>query len=531
MEVYSKLSPTDQQKFVDQSVKDFHGDNALLPLPRVFSAEDMDILKKGVSQRARALQLFLKDYYSGQKGYATSGVIPEAAVQAALNRSMENGLPDFSASKSFNFWYGPDVLRDSNGNFRVVEDNLGFIGGMGDLALARKSLIKNIPEYKDAVNKTASPDFFYEKMAENYKAMAQENGGIALLISYPPKMSSDNEDVRVRKIFKNHGVETFNFREKNNSEINYLSMEKDGLYLITPKPEKAFPGRTKVPKKKKVGHVILDLESQHIDALYDKNYRRHVFDEVENVVEGTNVPKADRLKVADLGKRDPITGEWDEKPMVKWLQTRGKKLFGSSGLEPTGYEGFWELVKDGKVSVTNQLGNEFINDKGFYPYVEDLIRHYLNEEPILKNIETFPAVTFDKNGNAVPNQEILARAKKSPADYVIKGVNGRGGDSVWIGKKMTQAEFESVLGQVSKNPLYYIFQKYTPLSVIKVMGEDYIVDARLISDVSSTGVISAGVPWVRATPKSGNGKVNISDRGKEVTGIAENPVDCNKLLH
>jgi uncharacterized circularly permuted ATP-grasp superfamily protein len=174
--------------------------------------------------------------------------------------------------------------------------------------------------------------------------------------------------------------------------------------------------------------------------------------------------------------------------------------------------GFWDAIFKGKVSCSNAVGTEFINDKAFYVYVEDLIRFYLNEEPVLKNIETQFAATFNKsNGGAQLNEELLNRVIRHPKEYVIKGVNGRGGNQVWIGPKLKAEELKELVEKVTQNPSYYIIQKYTPLSTL----DDSIVDLRLLSDVSSEGVITAPVPWGRSIPINGSGKVNLSLEGRE----------------
>lgn len=507
--VYQNLSKSDKEAFIKKSMKDFKGDNALSPLPRVFSAEDTEILRKGVDQRARALQAFLQDYYSGEKKYLQKNVIPESIVQDAIKRSGELGLPNFSNSKGFNFWYGPDVIRDSKGVFRVVEDNLGFVGGMGDLLKARESLVKNIPGYAPLVENTANPEKFYKNMAERYKELARENKGIPLIITYKPMYSADNEDARIRKIFKEQGIESFKMNRKNYSKVRWLEMRKDGMYLH----QKNASGKMIAQK---VGHVVLDIEPYDIDPLYEKNYERHLFNEKATILEATGIKKSikEELRAANNGPA-----------IEKWLKTHAKDLFGSTGLEKNGYEGFWKLVESGKISVTNALGNEFINDKGFYPFVESLIEHYLKEEPILKNIETHSAAIYTKSGHTL-NQPMLDKVIENPAEWVIKGVNGRGGDAVFIGKKISPSELKSVIERVKQNPNYFIFQKYTPLSV----KDGSIVDTRVISDVSGKGVITAEVPWGREIPMNGNGKVNLSDRGLESVVISELPASqCPNL--
>eukprot|EP00494_Astrolonche_serrata_P004835 UN04850 len=43
---------------------------------------------------------------------------------------------------TWQFWYGPDLVRGSNGVFYVCEDNIGYVGGLGDLACSKESLLR-----------------------------------------------------------------------------------------------------------------------------------------------------------------------------------------------------------------------------------------------------------------------------------------------------------------------------------------------------------------------------------------------------
>ncbi|MBC7397265.1 MAG: circularly permuted type 2 ATP-grasp protein, partial [Bdellovibrionales bacterium] len=143
--IYSRKTEAEKEAFVRNSLKDFKGDNAVHSLPRILTQEESKVLRAGVDQRARALRKFLVEYYKDPKNYQLQQVVPENVVQSALKRSNEIPGVNMAGTHDFNFWYGPDIIRDANGVWRVVEDNTGFVGGMGDLKLARKTLKKNMP--------------------------------------------------------------------------------------------------------------------------------------------------------------------------------------------------------------------------------------------------------------------------------------------------------------------------------------------------------------------------------------------------
>jgi|GEM_PF-2530386 len=48
-----------------------------------------------------------------------------------------------------------------------------------------------------------------------------------------------------------------------------------------------------------------------------------------------------------------------------------------------GVPGLMSAVRDRSVVVANAIGDGVIDDKALYPFVPSLIRHYLDEEPIL----------------------------------------------------------------------------------------------------------------------------------------------------
>ena len=69
--------------------------------------------------------------------------------------------------KGFGFWYGPDLVRGPTGAFYVCEDNLGYVGGFGDLEVARSCLLDQKvgwPEFKPFIRTQPVPGQFYDKL-------------------------------------------------------------------------------------------------------------------------------------------------------------------------------------------------------------------------------------------------------------------------------------------------------------------------------------------------------------------------------
>lgn len=135
----------DQKDFLVQSRKAFRKDNALDAVPRILSPTEAAEIQQGVEQRARALRAFLKDHYSGKRYYATAGVLPAKVVKRIISRIGESAYDGLVNPQTISFMYGPDIIRDSEGNWRVIEDNPGFIGGIGDLKLAYDLMMQKHP--------------------------------------------------------------------------------------------------------------------------------------------------------------------------------------------------------------------------------------------------------------------------------------------------------------------------------------------------------------------------------------------------
>src|SRR5262245_46242509 len=108
----------------------------------------------------------------------------------------------------------------------------------------------------------------------------------------------------------------------------------------------------------------------------------------------------------------------------------------------------------GNVGLANALGTGVVDDKGIYPFVPDIIRYYLREEPILGNVETFrPLVPAHR-------QHILANLQS----LVVKAVDASGGYGMLIGPASTWEQREEFARKIEANPRGYIAQPTISLS-------------------------------------------------------------------
>ncbi|WP_396434519.1 circularly permuted type 2 ATP-grasp protein [Limnohabitans sp.] len=119
-----------------------------------------------------------------------------------------------------------------------------------------------------------------------------------------------------------------------------------------------------------------------------------------------------------------------------------------------GCPGLMDAYKAGHVAICNAVGTGVADDKSVYPYVPDMIKFYLGEAPILKNVPTFQCRKPDDL------QYTLANLK----DLVVKEVHGAGGYGMLVGPAATQAEIERFRGALLAKPEGYIAQPTLSLS-------------------------------------------------------------------
>jgi uncharacterized circularly permuted ATP-grasp superfamily protein len=120
-----------------------------------------------------------------------------------------------------------------------------------------------------------------------------------------------------------------------------------------------------------------------------------------------------------------------------------------------GVPGLVNAYRAGRVALANSIGTGIADDKGVYPFVPDMIRYYLKQDPILPNVETYRPLVPAHLSHVLANLDKL----------VVKTVNESGGYGMLIGPASTakqRAEFREVL---RARPRDYIAQPVIPLSV------------------------------------------------------------------
>jgi uncharacterized circularly permuted ATP-grasp superfamily protein len=120
-----------------------------------------------------------------------------------------------------------------------------------------------------------------------------------------------------------------------------------------------------------------------------------------------------------------------------------------------GVPGLMNAYRAGNVSLANAPGTGVADDKAVYHYVPDMIKYYLNEEPILNNVQTYHC---EKESDV---RYVLENIDK----LVVKPVDESGGYGITIGTTLTKEQKEDVKVRIKSNPRKYIAQPIMSLSV------------------------------------------------------------------
>lgn len=134
-----------------------------------------------------------------------------------------------------------------------------------------------------------------------------------------------------------------------------------------------------------------------------------------------------------------------------------------------GIKGLVKAYLSGNVVLANAIGNGIADNKSLYPYVPDMIRFYLSEEPILNQIKTYHC------SNKKEQEYILKNIK----NLVIKEVSGSGGYGMLIGATASEREISYFKKLITKFPDKYIAQPIIELSTCPTFNGSQFVACRV----------------------------------------------------
>jgi len=119
-----------------------------------------------------------------------------------------------------------------------------------------------------------------------------------------------------------------------------------------------------------------------------------------------------------------------------------------------GVPGIFSAYRAGRVTLANAIGAGIADDKSVYPYVPDMIRFYLGEEPILYNVQTYKLRDADD----------LKYTLDHLAELVVKEVHGAGGYGMLVGPASTKEQIAAFRERILADPAKYIAQPTLALS-------------------------------------------------------------------
>ncbi|MDD9939783.1 MAG: circularly permuted type 2 ATP-grasp protein [Myxococcales bacterium] len=129
-----------------------------------------------------------------------------------------------------------------------------------------------------------------------------------------------------------------------------------------------------------------------------------------------------------------------------------------------GCRGLFGAYRAGRVALVNAPGTGVADDKAIYPFVPDIIRFYLKQEPILPNVQTYIADRPDDR------KYILEHL----SELVVKQTDASGGYGMMIGPRASAAEREEFRGRIEASPRSYVAQP-----TISLGKHPTVVDGRL----------------------------------------------------
>lgn len=418
-----------KQLFMSQGVtftvyNDNEGIEKIFPfdiIPRIITSDEWQIIEQGVKQRIKALNLFIKDIYNEQF-ILRDGIVPSELIYSCPNflREMQGVKVPFDI---YIHIAGVDLIRNNDGHFYVLEDNLRTPSGVSYM-LENREISKHLYPGTLPKNKVRTvsnyPDILYKKLRES------------------------------------------SFKADPN------------IVLLTP-------------------------------GIYNSAYYEHTtlarLMGIE-LVEGTDLVVKDHvvyMKTTNGLKQVDVIYRRVDDDFLDPLEFNSESVLGAAGI--------MAAYRKGNVNIVNAPGTGVADDKAIYVYVPDMIKYYLGEDPILKNIETFQLGKPDE----------FEYVKKNIEKMVLKKTDGSGGYGMLMGHEATEEEIKDYLEEVEKKPSAYIAQPILNLSTAPchITGElvPRCVDLRPFSLMGRDGIEICPGGLTRVALKEGSLVVNSSQGG------------------
>jgi uncharacterized circularly permuted ATP-grasp superfamily protein len=392
-------------------------------IPRIITASEWKTIESGIKQRIKALNLFLKDIYNEQF-IIRDGLIPAEMVYSCPHflREMYRFPVPYDIYVHIS---GIDLIRDSDGSFYILEDNLRTPSGVSYMLENRE------------ITKRLFPDII-------------PKNNVRTVMEYPSKLHQNLISLSPRQ-YANATVVVLTPGIYNSAYFEHTTLARlMGVELVE--------GSDLVVDNHKV-YMKTTAGLQQVDVIY-----RRVDDEF----------------------LDPLT-------------FRPDSMLGVAGL--------MSAYRKGNVAIVNAPGNGAADDKAIYVYVPAMIRYYLNEEPILRNVPTFHLANQEEREHVFANMQKM----------VVKKTNESGGYGMLMGNSATEQEIEEYKLEILKDPRQFIAQPIINLSSAPCYLNGKLqprrVDLRPFALCSPSGIEIVPGGLTRVALKEGSLVVNSSQGG------------------
>jgi len=391
-------------------------------LPRILPFREWQTIESGLQQRITALNLFLNDIYHDGK-ILKDKVVPRSLVYSC--RHFRREMQGLHVPRGIYITVvGSDLIRQPNGNFAVLEDNLRVPSGVSYM-LANRQVMKRV----------------FPALFQDYGVLPIEHYGQSLLAAL--------------------------------RTLAPAAVAEPVIVVLTP-------------------------------GVYNSAYFEHTFLARQmgiELVEGRDLLVHDNVvymrTTAGLRRVDVIYRRIDD-DFLDSLAFRGDSILGVPGL--------MNAYRSGNVAVANAVGTGIADDKAVYAYVPKIIKYYLNEDPILENIETYLCDDPQQREHVLSNL----------GELVVKPVGESGGYGMLIGPYSSAADREKFRELILSQPRNYIAQPTIMLSTAPCFVDGQVqprhIDLRpYILHGEKVTIVPGGLTRVALT--SGSLVVNSSQGG------------------
>lgn len=393
-------------------------------IPRMVATTEWDEVEQGLVQRLRALNRFIDDCYHEQN-VLQAGIVPSQLVMGSPNFRPEC----VGAEPAGGIWAhicGSDLVRDADGSFYVLEDNLRTPSGVSYMLENRMVAKRVFPELFRSYS--VDPiDPYIDRLGSLLASVAQSKQGAPTIVVLTPGL---------------HNAAYF--------EHTFLAQQM-GVELVTA-DDLVVLGDGTVTMKTIDGLEKVDVIYRRIDDLYLD---------------------------PEVFRRDSLIG----------------------------VHGLIRAWRNGKVAIVNAPGAGVADDKALYPFVPDMIRFYLDEEPILPNVPTYQCDDPDSMEYVLGNLPEL----------VVKPANEAGGYGIVIGPKTDPEALKIVARRIAQNPRGWVAQPVMALSTVPTICEGETaprhVDLRPFTLLGPSGAYVTRGGLTRVARQAGSLIVNSSQGG------------------